>query len=81
MFTIGPVQEKETIANAKAINNIPIIPPLSDLTVHFIGPRLGSIISNAPKNEAAKPLTRQKMILNHTLVDKALRSAPKIQSP
>jgi hypothetical protein len=24
--TIGPVQEKETIANAKAINNIPIIP-------------------------------------------------------
>ncbi len=27
--TIGPVQEKDTIANAKAMNNIPIIPPLS----------------------------------------------------
>ena len=27
--TIGPVQENETIANAKAINKMPIIPPLS----------------------------------------------------
>ena len=27
--TIGPVQEKDTIANAKAMNKIPIIPPLS----------------------------------------------------
>ena len=27
--TMGPVQEKETIARAKAMNKIPIIPPLS----------------------------------------------------
>ena len=27
--TIGPVQEKETIAKANAIKSIPIIPPLS----------------------------------------------------
>ena len=27
--TIGPVQENETMAKANAINNIPIIPPLS----------------------------------------------------
>ena len=27
--TIGPVHEKETIAKAKAMNKIPIIPPLS----------------------------------------------------
>ncbi len=27
--TIGPVQEKDTIAKAKAIKKIPIIPPLS----------------------------------------------------
>ena len=27
--TIGPVQEKDTIANANAMNNIPTIPPLS----------------------------------------------------
>ena len=27
--TIGPVQEKETMANAKAIKKIPITPPLS----------------------------------------------------
>ena len=28
--TIGPVQEKETSANASAIKKIPIIPPLSE---------------------------------------------------
>ena len=27
--TIGPVQEKDTLAQANAIKNIPIIPPLS----------------------------------------------------
>jgi hypothetical protein len=77
--TIGPVQEKDTIASANAINKIPIIPPLSAYITLF-AQELGNIISNAPKNEAAKQLIKQRIILNQTLVDKAFNaSAPKIQ--
>ena len=79
--TIGPVQENETIANAKAMNKIPIIPPLSAWLSTLFAQELGNIISKAPKNETAKTINkRKKIILNHTLVDNAFNaSAPKIQ--
>ena len=79
--TIGPVQENDTIASAKAINSIPIIPPLSAWLSTLLAQELGNIISNAPKKEAAKTTNKTKNNkLNQTLVDKAFRaSAPKIQ--
>ncbi|MNS13548.1 hypothetical protein D3C72_451440 [compost metagenome] len=79
--TIGPVQEKETIAKAKAMNKIPIIPPLSAWLSTLLAHELGNIISKAPKKEVAKTTNkRKKIILNQTLVDKAFKaSAPKIQ--
>ena len=78
--TIGPVQEKDTIANAKAINNIPIIPPLSACLSTLFAHELGNIISKAPKNDEAKTTNKtKKMILNQTFVDSAFKaSAPKI---
>jgi hypothetical protein len=50
---LAQYKKKDTIASANAINKIPIIPPLS-ASIYFICPELGNIISNAPKNEAAK---------------------------
>jgi hypothetical protein len=75
--TIGQYK-KDTIASANKIksNNSSSI----CLAIYFICP-LGNIISNAPKNEAAKTTNKtKKIILNQTLVDKAFNaSAPKIQ--
>ena len=78
--TIGPVHEKETIASAKAINKIPIIPPLSAWLSTLFAQELGNIISKAPKNEAANVTNKtKKIILNQTFVDNAFSaSAPKI---
>jgi hypothetical protein len=48
--TIGPVQEKDCIRKShKYLDNTSI-----PLTVTLLAQELGSIISNAPKNEAAK---------------------------
>ena len=76
---IGPVQENETIAKAKAINSIPTIPPLSACLSTLLAHELGNIISKAPKKDKAKTTNRTKKItLNQTFVDKAFReSAPK----
>jgi len=78
--TIGPVQENETIAKAKAMNKIPIIPPLSACLSTLFAHELGNIISKAPKNEVAKNTNKTKKItLNQTLVESAFKaSAPKI---
>ena len=78
--TIGPVQEKETTAKAKAIKKIPTIPPLSAFESIFVAHELGKTISKAPKNESAKITNKAKKIkLNVTLVDNSFKaSAPKI---
>lgn len=78
--TIGPVQLKDTMANAKAIKNIPAIPPLSACLSTLLAQELGSIISKAPKKEAANTINITKnIILKVTLVESAFRaSAPKI---
>ena len=78
--TIGPVQEKDTIASANAINKIPTKPPRSACLSTLLAQEFGSTISKAPKNEEAKINNRTKNIrLNHTLVDKAFKaSIPKI---
>ncbi|MNS94420.1 hypothetical protein D3C72_1286370 [compost metagenome] len=77
--TMGPVQENETMAKAKAIKKIPINPPLSACESTLLANELGNTISKAPKNEQAKTTNKIKKIkLNQTLVESAFsESAPK----
>jgi hypothetical protein len=79
--TMGPVQEKETTANANAIKKMPKTPPLSACLSAEFAQADGRVISNAPKKESAK-MTKmaKKTRLNQKLVDSMLSaSAPKIQ--
>src|SRR5699024_8529381 len=78
---IGPVQEKDTSESVNAIKKIlnnPVVDSalLSTALLHFEG----KVISNAPKNDAAKTTSiRKKRILKTALVDKAFNAlAPKI---
>jgi len=78
---IGPVQEKDTSESVNAIRKIlsrPVVDSalLSTALPHFDG----NLISNAPKNEAAKITSiRKKRILKTAFVDKALSAlAPNI---
>ena len=52
--TIGPVHEKDTNANVKAIKKIPKNPPLFEAESALVTHELGRFISKAPKNETAK---------------------------
>ena len=77
---IGPVQEKDTITNVKAINRIlrkPVV--LLDLLFNAVDHELGRVISNAPKNDAANSTKiRKKMIFTTALVLSAFNAdAPK----
>ena len=67
---IGPVQEKETIANVKAIKNTPKIPPtLEALSALFVQDE-GKVNSYSPKNEPAKKTrTTKKKMFNQILVE------------
>ena len=51
--TMGPVHEKLTITNVRAIKKIPISPPFPAFSSVLFAQLLGSVISNAPKNEIA----------------------------
>ncbi|MNL15153.1 hypothetical protein D3C87_1361240 [compost metagenome] len=73
---IGPVHEKETKERLKAIKKRPTNPPLSDLASILLTNELGSVISNAPKKDAAKATNSRKNIkLNIPFVDKALSAS------
>ena len=79
---IGPVQEKDTITKVNAINRMlkkPVVLP--DLLLRAVDHELGRVISNAPKNDAAKSTRmRKKMMLTTALVLRALSAdAPKIR--
>ena len=52
--TIGPVQENDTSTRVSAMKNIPPRPFEEDLASLLLARLVGSSISNAPKNEAAK---------------------------
>ena len=51
---IGPVQEKETIANVNAIKKIPINPVLDSWLADLLVHEEGKVNSKYPKNENAK---------------------------
>ena len=78
---IGPVQEKDTNESVKAIRKILSNPVVDSALLSTAFPHFeGSLISNAPKNEAAKITNiRKKRMLKIALVDKAFNAlAPKI---
>ena len=77
---IGPVHEKDTNANVKAIKKMESKPVVfSDFWSILFDHDEGSVISNAPKNEAANTTNnKQKKILNTALVANAFKAlAPK----
>ena len=79
---IGPVQEKDTITNVKAISRMlrkPVV--LLDLLLSAVDHELGKVISNAPKNDAANSTKiRKKMTFTTALVLNAFKAdAPKIR--
>ena len=79
---IGPVQEKDTNESVKAIRKILSNPVVDSALLSTAFPHFdGSLISNAPKNEAAKITSiRKKRMLKIALVDKAFNAlAPKIK--
>src|SRR5690554_2935015 len=77
---IGPVQEKETMASARAIKKMPMMPPRSACLSTLFAQEFGSMISKAPKNERPKINSIKKNItLNQTFVESAFNeSAPKM---
>ena len=76
---MGPVHEKETSTNVKAIKKIQISPPLSAFLFILFTNDEGNTISKAPKNDNAKIKNIIKnMIFAIALVAKSLAtSAPK----
>ena len=69
---IGPVHENETRLSVNAMKKIPINPPLSLAWSALLIKLLGSVISNAPKNEIANI---KKMIKNSMLKKPLLANA------
>ena len=77
---MGPVQEKETRASVNAIRKMESRPVVdSDFWSILFDHDEGNVSSKAPKNEAAKTMSRSaKKMLNTALVDSAFRAdAPK----
>ena len=74
--TIGPVQEKDTMANVRAMKNMPLKLPTPALeSVAFVQEE-GKVISNAPRNEMPNiTKTKKKTRLAIQLVESAF-SAP-----
>src|SRR5882757_4396666 len=67
---IGPVQEKDTMANVPAIKNIPKMLPNPDLESALLASPDGKPISYRPKKENAKNTnTIKKIRLSQTLVE------------
>ncbi len=58
--TIGPVHENETRTRVKAIKKGPPMPPLSTRSSDLLIIQLGRLISNIPKNHAAKNMKIKK---------------------
>ena len=73
---IGPVQEKETMTNVKAISKMLRNPPVERaLLSKAVDQESGSVISNSPKNERANTTNRRKKkIFTIALVLRSLRA-------
>ena len=80
--TIGPVHENDTSTRVSAMKKIPISPPLSAFLSDLFTSDVGSTISKAPKNDAAKIMnTTKKMILGIQCVASQLNMSAVTASP
>ena len=72
--TIGPVQENDTSTRVRAIKKIPSKPPFSAPASLLLTRLEGIVISNAPKNDAAKIIKiAKKMRFGIQCVDNQLK--------
>ena len=68
--SIGPVQEKDTMARVNAIKKMPPQLPIPDFECARFTIPLGSVSSNKPKNDKANTIKmRKKIIFSKTLVE------------
>ena len=80
--TIGPVHENDTSTRVSAMKKTPTIPPLSALLSLLFTSQLGIVISNAPKNDAAKIMkTRKKITFGIQCVASQLKISAVTVSP
>ena len=80
--TIGPVQENDTSTRVSAMKKIPARPPLSEFWSLLLTNDEGSVISNAPKKEAANIMnTMKKMIFGSQCVASQLNMSAVTVSP
>ena len=73
--TMGPVQENDTSTSVSARKNMPPRPPLSEFLSEELTHLEGSVISKAPKKEAAKTM---KMVKNRRLGSQCVASQLKM---
>ena len=79
---MGPVQENDTSTRVSAMKKMPVSPRLSALLSLLLTIHEGSVISNAPKNEAAKIMkTRKKTRLGSQCVASQLKRSAVTASP
>ena len=80
--TIGPVQENDTSTSVSATKKTPARPPLLEFASDLLSQELGSVISNAPKNDAAKTMNiRKKRIFGSQCVASQLKMSAVTASP
>ena len=80
--TIGPVHENETSTRVSAMKNTPARPFLSAPLSLLFTSDCGIVISNAPKNEAAKIMnTTKKMMFGSQCVESQLKMSAVTASP
>ena len=60
---MGPVQENDTSTSVRAMKNTPARPALSDFLSDEFTSFDGSVISNAPKKDAAKSMNTTKKMM------------------
>ena len=80
--TIGPVHENDTSTSVSAMKKTPGRPPRSALRSLRLTIQPGSVISNAPKNDAAKSMkTMKKIRLGSQCVASQLKMSAVTASP
>ena len=80
--TIGPVHENDTKTNVSARKKTPSRPLRSEFWSLLLTHELGRVISNAPKNDAAKTInTRKKMVLGSQCVASQLKMSAVTVAP
>ena len=80
--TIGPVHENDTSTSVRAMKKTPSRPPRSALRSLLLTIQPGNVISNAPKNDAAKTMkTMKKIRLGSQCVASQLKMSAVTASP